>query len=333
MKNYLKILTVIMIVIIMTMGLDVFAVDTNGGSTINIVVPIHKTDSNKKPLEGATFTLKDLYNNGVSYSSVDKKDGDYLIEITGVTNTAPSGGTIKREDDDSELRTIDDIVGNDVFKETLKLLPTKYSNIIVNAETVEDLRRIFDLPLVALSDADVFFYVPVKIEETTVPRGYKARNIVIPVFVYLSYYGGVSYSYMAYTPGYYNHGPFGFLGGIPIYFEYNEETDYEAIFDRINSSISGTTTEEAFYKLFEDNGAIINRECLQVTSPEVAGKRENIEARFENEILENLCPIELVDERADIIINPSTVGTFGILMLFSLISFGIVFRIKKVKNN
>ena len=79
MKN-LKIFLCLIAVFAVAVGFNVNAeAYLPWNSRIDIVLPIHKTDEAGKGLEGAIFTLKD-FNNTISFSSSDKKNGDYLIE-------------------------------------------------------------------------------------------------------------------------------------------------------------------------------------------------------------------------------------------------------------
>ena len=331
MKKHLKLLTIIVVALAMMVGINVKAEDMySDDAMIRITIPIHKTDSNKKGLEGAIFTLKD-FNNTISYSSSDKKDGDYLIEI----NKQPIYGSTRRVD--QEYRIEDHTSDDDVLTEILDVIPTKYSDVFRKAESKEDIFDILDLPVYHIGSytnyLSVGFYVPLKVEETKVPTGYKAKNIVIPAFVYLGIdtYNDEIYVYstMSFTPGYGNYNPF---EAIPAYFEYKDGTDYEAIFDKINNKLDDINSEEALYKLFEDNGAIVDDDCELIINPTSTPNvviptgtpnitlsmnlsREDFEERFDEEIEEYLCPINLVDEKEDIKVNPETYGTLALILV------------------
>jgi len=341
MKNYLKLLTITVIAFVMMIGINVNAAVKVGydlysdGSSINIFIPIHKTDANKKPLEGAIFTLKD-FNNTISYSSSYEGDGDYLIEVN--DGFGPKEAS-QREDFDQEMRINDEYSDDDTLMKILDIIPSKYSDVIRNAQNREDLYDMLDLPLIKFHDGDngyfVAFYIPLKVEESKVPTGYKAKNIIVPAIVYLSLYDEQGYGYLSinisYTPGYSNS-PFGFEG-IPAYFEYSDGVDYAALFDKLNNKIAKSSPENLL-DIFEDNGAIIDDNCemkTPVLKPEP--KREDLEERFSDDIEENLCPINLIDEKEDIIVNPETAGTIGIVTLLVIISFVLIINRRKINNN
>ena len=352
MKKYLKLLTIIVIAFVMMVGINVNAEDDiylcSNGASIEISVPIHKTDSNKKALKGAIFTLKD-FNNSIAYSSSDEGDGDYLIEVRESSYnyfkyaSSYCGESVRRQaDSDLEYRVIDGTKDDDVLTEILNVIPTKYSDVFRKAEDEDDFSNMLDLPLAFLYDyADysyqVGFYVPIKVEETKVPAGYKAKDIVVPAFVYLSFnYGNIS-AYLSYTPGYSYYGPFEM---VPAYFEYKEGTDYEAIFDKINKGLSKYEYVESdnLLDVFADNGAIVDDDC-EIDAPKLAKvAREDLELRdveekFSSDVEELLCPINLVDEKEDIIVNPETAGTIGIVTLLIVIGSAVVMGTRKVKNN
>ena len=325
MKNYLKYILIILVVLAMTLGIDVRAEDylESRGGEIAIELPIHKTDINKKGLEGAKFTLKD-FNNTISSESKDKKDGDYLIEIYEYSEgTAPS-----REDID--YRIVDYTSKDKVLTKILDIIPTKYSDVFRKAENADDFFEMLDLPLVIFNNEgqyfNVGFYIPLKVEESKVPTGYKAKNIIIPAFVRLSYNYGTLYARLSYTPGYWNYERFEM---IPAYYEYKDGTDYEKIFDSLNDKLSDVNSDEDLLELFEKNGAVIDNDC-DINEP--LG-REDLEARFAPKIEESLCPINLVDEKEEIpIVNPETAGTLGIVALLIVIGFVTTIATKKIRN-
>ena len=338
MKKYLKLLTIIVVAFVMMIGINVNAEDdyylcSNGG-TIMFEIPIHKIDSNKKALDGAQFTLKD-FNNKISYKSEDVDDGDYLIEVydSSQKKGTTSCGSVqleKREGADLEFRVYDYTSEDEVLTEILDMLPTKYSDVYRNAQSEDDLYAMLDLPAISYADGNFYeagFYVPLKVEETKVPAGYKAKNIVIPAFVEITFNNGNLSARISYSPGYYSYSPYEM---IPAYFEYNEGTDYEAIFDKINKKLDVDNPADLI-ELFEDNGAIIDDEC-DIDIPRY--EREDIEAKFDDDIEDYYCPITLVDEKEEVIIvNPETAGTIGIVTLLILISSAVVMYTRKVKNN
>ena len=76
-------------------------------------------------------------------------------------------------------------------------------------------------------------------------------------------------------------------------------------------------------------GAIVDNDCEIKEAP----KREVIEERFSDDIENNYCPINLVDEKEDIIVNPETAGTIGIVTLLAMVSFVLIINRRKVNNN
>ena len=336
MKNNLKVLAIV-IAIIMMVGINVKAEDLYSyGSEMNITIPIHKTDSNNKPLEGVEFTLTD-FNNKISYKSEDKKDGDYLI------NAKTNSAIIAREDVDHEYRIDDHTTNDEVLTQILDIIPTKYSDVFRKAESKEDLLDMLDLPLKVFyennNNYEVGFYIPLKIEETKVPDGYKAKNIVIPAYVYIgidNYNDSIYvYSGILATPGYWNYYPF---QGVPAYYEYKDGTDYEKIFDEINTELKDFDSEEnsmeKLIKIFEDNGAIINKDCdlepAPTPTPEL--NREDIEERFSGEVGDYYCPINLIDEKEDIKVNPETYGTFALVLVLAITAGGFTIYRKNKKE-
>ena len=238
MNKYLILLTITVIAFVMMIGINVNADEDytlySDDSSINIVIPIHKTDANKKPLEGAIFTLKD-FNNTISYSSSYEGDGDYLIDVYKIPSID------RREDNDQEYRIEDYYSEDETLTEILDIIPTKYSDVIRKAQNGEDLFDMLNLPLSYSHSYDngyyVYFYVPLKIEESKVPAGYKTKNIIVPasVSVEFDHYAddneGSIIMYFTSAPGYYG------MGGVPAYFEYKDGTDYEALFDNLNNKV------------------------------------------------------------------------------------------------
>lgn len=345
MKEYLKFITIIVIAFVMMIGINVKADDDyylySDGAKIDIIVPIHKTDSNNKPLEGVEFTLKD-FNNKVSYKSEDKEDGDYLIDVY------KEGLPGKREDIDQDYRIIDETSEDEVLAEILDMLPTKYSDIFRNAENQEDFYDMLDLPLRIFNSSNnnyqIVFYIPLKIEETKVPTGYKAKNIVIPAFVYLGFDDGGIYARLSYTPGYWSSWGY---EKIPAYFEYKDGIDYEKIFDNINNGLDDVNSDEDLLELFEDNGAIIDKECefnsnptptpipTPTPTPTPTGSpvnRDDLETRFDDLIIEQYCPIYLIDEKEDIKVNPETYGTFALVLVLAIAAGGFTIYRKNKKE-
>lgn len=328
MKKHLKYLVIIVATFVMVTCITVKAEDYNlysDGAEINITIPIHKTDINNKPLSGAEFSLKD-FNDTVSYKSDDKDDGDYLIEVY------ENSYSIEREDLD--YRIVDYYSDDEVLTEILDIIPTKYSNVIRKAEDKDDLFAILDLPLAFSYEGDDYFsidfYVPLIIKETKVPTGYKDKNIVIPAFAHITFNNGYIRSSLMGSPGVWNESIF---EAVPAYFEYKEGTDYETVFDNINSNIINYDLEEVIEQ-FEVNGAIIDKDCDIYIPPPM---REDFEARFDSEIEDSYCPINLIDEKEEkvdpVIVNPETAGTIGIVTLLIVLGFATTVISKKRKNN
>ena len=332
MKKYVKFLTII-VIFVMMIGINVNAEDYylySDRASIDITIPIHKTDINKKPLEGAIFTLKD-FNNTISHSSSYEGDGDYLIEVHSKNVLI---GKAKRENTDQEFKIDDEYSNDNTLMKILDIIPSKYSDVIKNAQSADDLYDMLDLPITYSDSYDggyyVEFFVPLKIEESKVPAGYKTKNIIVPVYVFIGFddYRDDNYGYirvnLASAPG--SYGRF----GVPAYFEYSDGVDYVALFDKINNELFESDYNETI-EVFEKNGAIIDDDCD--IDEELPVSREDIEERFSDDIEEYLCPINLVDEKEDIIVNPETAGTIGIVALLLVIGLSVIFYTRRVKSN
>ena len=329
MKKYVKLLTII-VIFVMMIGINVNAEDYDlysDGASIKITMPIHKTDKEGKALKGAIFTLKD-FNNTISYSSSDEGDGDYLIEVN------KGGGMYTLNDLDQEMRVEDEYSYDDTLMKILDIIPSKYSNVIKNAQSADDLYDMLDLPIAYSESYDggyyVGFYVPLKIEESKVPAGYKSKNIIVPAYVSirLNDYRDDNYGYirvrLASAPGNYDE------SGVPAYFEYSDGVDYVALFDKLNNELFESDYNETI-EVFEKNGAIIDDDCD--IDDELPPSREDLEERFSDDIEEYFCPINLVDEKEDIIVNPETAGTIGIVALLLVIGLSVIFYTRRVKSN
>ncbi len=332
MKKYVKFLTII-VIFVMMIGINVNAEDYylySDRASIDITIPIHKTDINKKPLEGAIFTLKD-FNNTISHSSSYEGDGDYLIEVHSKNVLI---GKAKRENTDQEFKIDDEYSNDNTLMKILDIIPSKYSDVIKNAQSADDLYDMLDLPITYSDPYDggyyVEFFVPLKIEESKVPAGYKTKNIIVPAYVFIGFddYRDDNYGYirvnLASAPG--SYGRF----GVPAYFEYSDGVDYVALFDKINNELFESDYNETI-EVFEKNGAIIDDDCD--IDEELPVSREDIEERFSDDIEEYLCPINLVDEKEDIIVNPETAGTIGIVALLLVIGLSVIFYTRRVKSN
>ena len=308
MKNYKKILTILVVALVLTIGIKVNAV-ARYNTVIN--VPIHKTDEEGKPLEGAKFTLKDV-NGKQSFESNYKEDGDYLIKY------------------------IKDLDTNDI----LDMLPEKYQAVINDIATNANLDD-YTGDFYARNDEqaiDIFF--PMYIEETTPPSGYEPKKIVVPGVATFNFNGGrkgvaayevnlkISSENKEYPAGYY---------------EYNENEDYIKIFDKINYYWSTDNyNQQSFNDYFEESGMLVDKVECEIdpyvtpdpTATPGSAYREDIDMRFEDEIINHLCILQLEDEKVkeEIKVNPETYGTLAVTIVLVVASIGL-FTARKLRKN
>ena len=364
MKN-LKVFLCLVAVLTITIGIKVNAVsEAPWGSRIDIVLPIHKTDEAGKGLEGAIFTLKD-FNNSISYSSSDVKDGDYLIEK--------------------------DVWNEDSLDRIINALPSNYKEVITGIKSWEDVQKLKDrddmYADVNSSNAYVNFYIPLKLEESVVPTGYQKQDFVVVGYVTFRFSRTHSAEYnrediearSEYLDEFYDNGITvsanlvveesnllnKFLLNIPGFFEYDSSKDYISILTKFNKKLVSMRNEdydeeeymEAFSKFFEDEGYNTKDvKCPKAPTPifkhenfediEYAVKydnscyigekellREDFEARFDDIVENCYCVIQLKNKKENIVVNPETAGTIGIVVLLAIISFVVLVNSKRVKNN
>ena len=358
MNNYLKIFLCLIAVFVVSTGINVCAeAIIQEQSEINVVLPIHKTDEAGKGLEGAIFTLKD-FNNTISYSSSDEKDGDYLIEK--------------------------DVWNEDSLDRIINALPSNYKEVIMSIDSWEDVQKLQDrddMYVNADEDyADVGFIVPLRVEETVVPTGYQKQDYVVTgrVSIYFDKINGEPgrrediearsdyyddfYEKNISISAYLNvvEVPYNFPG----YFEYDSSKDYAALYKDLNKKMFANGAEVSWEKIFENAGYNTkNVDCpIVVVGEETMLERETFEdiqfklkdgvllgkayscsggpfanmdiaTRFDDEIEDCYCVINIKNKKQNIIVNPETAGTIGIVTLLSIISFGLVISKRKVKNN
>jgi len=356
MKNYLKIFLCLVAVFVVSTGVNVYAVKDilQEQSEINVVLPIHKTDEAGKGLEGAIFTLKD-FNNAISYSSSDEKDGDYLIKKY--------------------------VWNEDSLDRIINALPSNYKEVIMSIDSWEDVQKLQDrddmYADVHEDYANVGFIVPLRVEETVVPTGYQKQDYVVTgrVSIYFDKIGDDALARediearSEYYDDFYEKNisisaylnvvevPYNFPG----YFEFDSSKDYNSIYNNLNKKFFASNSEGDWKKIFEDAGYNTkNVDCPVVEKPMLTretfediqfklkdgvllGKayscsggpfaNMDIATRFDDEIEDCYCVINIKNKKQNIIVNPETAGTIGIVTLLSIISFGLVISKRKVKNN
>ena len=364
MKN-LKVFLCLVAVFVVSIGINVSADALAGyapwSSRIDVVLPIHKTDEAGKGLEGAIFTLKD-FNNSISYSSSDVKDGDYLIE--------------------KDVRT------EDSLDRIINALPSNYKDVITGIKSWEDVQKLKDrddmYADVNSSNAYVSFYIPLKLEESVVPAGYQKQDFVVVGSVTFRFSRKQSVEYnrediearSEYYEDFYDNGVivranlvveespiFSYYAPvIPGFFEYDSAKDYISILTKANKEVVSKDYDEdeymeVFSKLLEDEE--YNTE--DVKCPEVAPRprpkrenfediqfsqkiesscyigenellREDFEARFDDIVENCYCVIQLKNKKENIVVNPQTASTLGIISLITLGSIGFI-TAKKLRKN
>ena len=359
MKN-LKVFLCLIAVFAITIGIKVNALEEQRSSEMDIVLPIHKTDEAGKGLESAVFTLKD-FNNTISFSSSDKKNGDYLIE------------TYKENED--------------ILDKNINLLPDNYKEVITSIKSWEDVQKLRDRDdLYSYGNeeyAHVNFFIPLKLEESVVPSGYQKQDFVIAGMISFDFYKVMDNvvdredieARSEYYDDFYDSGiyVYSYLSvneipdNVPGYFIYDSSKDYAALFKEINKKIvAGNDDEYDSYeeyisklvKPFEDEGyntkdvecpsvkpseGIVKREDFgdiefRGWNPYCGGGditilREDIEARFDDSISDCYCVIQLKNKKENIIVNPETASTIGIISLITLGSIGFITAKKLRKNN
>ncbi len=347
MKKYKNILTILIVGLILSIGINVNAVEesrNNGYTAINI--PIHKTDENGKALEGVEFTLTGFNSEAVSYKSTYEKDGDYLIkEATDLVYYSPTDYWWYNEEYDTPNNNID-------------FLPEKYQNMIKNIKSWDDVLDIADSGDFYVYQDSYSSYVelsiifPVIIDETKVPDGYEKQKIVVPAQLYIEfnlmereksadmekrtdYEGDLNDAGISiYTSIYIMPDDLYLPAG---YFTYKDGVDYTAIFDKVNKKAARTLDSGQWgYAKYADTlkSDGFNTEKVDCSlKEEYAENFDNstIMRRFDEDITNSLCVLQIEDKK--IIVNPETSATVGVLLLVGIISFGLIFSKKLRKNN
>lgn len=314
MKKYFKLLTTFIISFALITGIKANAWDYDQKTIIDI--PIHKTDKEGTALEGAKFTLKDI--NGKSwFESTEKKDGDYLIESS------------------------DEIS----FEDAVSMLPEEYQ-IIVDEIKDNDSSRYDYTGDFYVREEYIDFVFPMYIEETVPPTGYQSKTIVVPAIVtlYIHQPKKVEIRDEAYLrvytyPGAYQIG----------YFEYDENTDYIKIFNKLNYYWSSDNYNQSkYYSYLEENGMIVDKvvcdsdEPIETPPPannyiKGTASREDLEMKLADESIAGLCILQLEDEKETKkevpIVNPETAGTIAILVILATIGTTTLLATRKFKKN
>ena len=363
----LKVFLCLLAIFAITIGIKVNAASLSPfGSQIDIVLPIHKTDEAGKGLEGAIFTLKD-FNNTISYSSSDEKDGDYLIEK--------------------------DVWNEDSLDRIINVLPSNYKEVITGIKSWEDVQKLQDRDDMYVdvygNSAYVSFYIPLKLEESVVPTGYQKQDFVVVGYVTFRFsenqpvenYREDIEARSEYLDEFYDNGIivsanlvveespiFSYYAPvIPGFFEYDSAKDYISILTKVNKEVFSMRDEdyddeeeyiEAFSKLFEDEEYNTKDVKCPEAPPMPQPKRENFEdieyiinmdnkcysgggdirredfeARFDDIVENCYCVIQLKNKKENIVVNPQTASTLGIISLITLGSIGFITTKKLIKNS
>ena len=361
MKN-LKVFLCLIAVFAITIGIKVNAAGlASWGSQIDIVLPIHKTDETGKGLEGAIFTLKD-FNGTISYSSSDYKNGDYLIEVHKVNedvldkniNLLPANYKelitgIKSWEDVQKLLDRDDILIDDYDDDSVYisfLIPLKLEESVVPAGYQKE-----DFVVVGLVEFD--FEREDGLEKKR--EDIEARSEYFDEFLD----NGIA----IYSSLRVYEAPYQFPG----FFVYDSSKDYDSLFADLNKKIIASRDDHTnnIKKMFEDAGyntkdvkcpsyepadEMLAREdfgdiqfliATDRLSPYCYGggfdgggsaRRENIEARFDDIVENCYCVIQLKNKKENIVVNPQTASTLGIISLITLGSIGFI-TAKKLRKN
>ena len=367
MKKNIKIFLCLLAIFIISLGFNVNAEEEEEqwSSEMDIILPIHKTDENGKGLEGAIFTLKD-FNDTISYSSSDYKNGDYLIEAY-------------KENED-------------VLDKNINLLPANYKEVITGIKSWEDVQKLVDRDDIFIDDYDddyvsISFLVPFKLEESVAPTGYQKQDFVV--------YGLIRFNFekigmikrediearSEMYDEFYDAGIFVYSylrvyempNSLPGYFKYDSSKDYASLFADLNKKIkalqNGPISSQEEYdelmnnvqKIFEevdyntkdvkcpsyvpaddmlareDFGDIQFLIAADRLSPYCydggLARRGDIEARFDDIVENCYCVIQLKNKKENIVVNPQTASTLGIISLITLGSIGFITAKKLRKNN
>ena len=364
MKN-LKVFLCLIAVFAITIGFNVNAEVEQWRSEMNIVLPIHKTDEAGKGLEGAIFTLKD-FNGTISYSSSDYKNGDYLIEaykenedvLDKNINLLPANYKelitgIKSWEDVQKLTKRDDLFIEDYYEDDYVRIsfsiPLKLEESVVPTGYQKDDFVVLGQIMFEFEREDG---IPGKREDI------EARSEYFDEF--LDNGIAIHSSLQVYEmPNY--------LSG---YFKYDSSKDYASLFVDLNKKVKALQNEpissqeeydeymnkvqkifeEADYNTkdvkcpkvvprplherenFEDieYGANYDNSCY-IGDNELL--REDFEARFDDIVENCYCVIQLKNKKENIVVNPQTASTIGIISLITLGSIGFITAKKLRKNN
>lgn len=359
MKKSFKLFLSLTAVFVVFVGINVNAEEPQWESDIEVVLPIHKTDENGKGLEGAVFTLKD-FNDTISFSSSDKKGGDYLIS------------TYKEDEN--------------VLDKVINSLPSNYKEVITGIKSwddVEDLQNRKDMIVNVYSDyAYATFIVPFKLEESVAPEGYQQQDFVVTGMVQFIFdkmsvemaerediEARSEYYDEFYDNGIYIHADLRIVespNSISGFFSYDSSKDYGTLYQDTMKNIidiiydydSYDSEEEAYeavMKVIEDTGynmkdvecPEIEREILKRDNFEdiqfavsynscYSGgnvARRNADFRFSGDIENCYCVIQLKNKKKTIDVNPETASTVAILSLIALGSIGLIATRKTKKSN
>ncbi len=348
MKNNIKIITIIVVALVLTIGIKVNALGipstSNNGNTV-INVPIHKTDEDGKALEGVEFTLTGLNSEAVSYTSTYQKDGDYLFkEATDVHYYNPTDFWWYNDESDTVNNNID-------------FLPKKYQDMIKNIkswEDVEELKETSDFYVYQNTyDSEASFQIifPVIIDETKVPNGYEKQKIVVPAGFSASLYDN-SHEGSIKREDYEGN-----LNDINIdietyitiltddlylpagYFTYEDGVDYVEIFDKVNKEAAKTFEDEVWgFAKYKDilvkegfNTKKVDCSLKGKSTPINDDTPRRVEFKFDEDITNTLCIIQLENKR--VIVNPETYGTVVVVLILAIASMTLPFVRKAIKTN
>ena len=365
MNKKFKLFLCLVAIFVVSIGINVNAADDDQWySEIEVLLPIHKTDEAGKNLEGAVFTLKD-FNDTISYSSSYEGDGDYLIDVykespdnlDRIINSLPSNYKevitgIKSWEDVQKLKDRDDMYvyvdGNYAYVSFY--IPLKLEESVVPAGYQKQ-------------DFVVVGYVSFRFNENQ-PVDMITREDIEARSEYLDefYDNGIIVSanlVVEESPTFSYDAPV-----IPGFFEYDSAKDYISILTKANKEVVSKDYDEdeymeAFSKFFEDEE--YNTEdvkCPKVAPIEEKLKRENFddlqfakiienscysgggevfredfEARFDDIVENCYCVIQLKNKKENIVVNPQTASTLGIISLITLGSIGFITAKKLRKNN
>ena len=362
MKKNIKVFLCLLAIFIISLGINVKAVELQWVSQFDVLLPIHKTDEAGKNLEGLSFTLKD-FNNTISYSSSDVKDGDYLISST-------------KNDPD----TLDLIINS---------LPSDYKNLILSVNSWDDVQSLInrDDVLVIRSDdygTRILFVVPFKLEESIVPEGYQKQDLIVTGLVSFDFekvtlnYDPEMQARSNYYEDLFNNGVFVYsdltISEFPNlaygYFEYDSSVDYANLYKKINKNLvtlfnrmsseantgnyySQKELRDELLKLFEEQGYNTKDVVCPAVMP--VGKKMDLEDiqfslamnqnpmcfrgddtaifRFDESISNCYCVLQVKNKRKNITINPATASTIGIITLIVIGSVGFITSKKLRKND